>query len=50
MIRFIKSPTGKYKLAYFIGDEVNLKDKKLMDTLVKEGYAEKVKPVKKVSK
>ena len=49
-IRFIKSPTGRFKLAYSAGNEVDLKDKDKEDILIKEGYAVYVKPVKKATK
>lgn len=40
-LKFIKSPTGEYGLAYFPGDEADIKDSKLADKLVKGGFAEK---------
>ena len=48
-IKFIKSPTGKYNLAYNIGGIWDCKDSKLADEIIKAGYAEQVE-VKKTSK
>ena len=41
-LRFKKSP-GKFNLAYFAGDEVEIKDKDLAKKLIEEGYAVEVK-------
>lgn len=40
-IQFIKSPTGKFGLAYNAGDILNTEsvDAKIIDKLTKEGYA-----------
>ena len=40
-IKFLKSPTcNPYKLGYNIGDVAEIKDKELVDTLIKEKFAE----------
>lgn len=39
IIRFLKSPTGKYKLAYNAGDVVSLDDK-LANIVVADGWGE----------
>ena len=44
-VRFLKSPTGKYKMAYNAG-HVGLAPKDLAAELVKEGYAEYVEGTK----
>lgn len=44
-VKFLKSPTGKYKMAYNAG-HVGLAPKDLAAELVKEGYAEYVEPTK----
>ena len=44
-VRFLKSPTGKYKMAYNAG-HVGLAPKDLAAELVKEGYAEYVESTK----
>lgn len=41
-IKFTKNPTGKYKLAYSEGDEVNMPQAQA-EVLVQEGYAIEVK-------
>lgn len=40
-IRFIKSPTGQFRLAYFIGDEVEF-PMAFAAELIELGYAEAV--------
>lgn len=51
-VKFLKSPTGMYRLAYSAGQETDIKDTKLVDKMVKSGHAEVVekKPVKKSAK
>lgn len=50
MIKFIKSPTAIFKLAYFPGDEVSL-TKEREKELIDKGYAVEVKKqVKKAVK
>jgi len=44
-VKFIKSPTGKYKMAYNAG-HVGLAPKDIAAELVREGYAEYVEPTK----
>ena len=44
-IKFIKSPTGKYKMAYNAG-HVGLAPKDIAAELVREGYAEYVETTK----
>lgn len=44
-VKFLKSPTGAYKLAYSAGDEATV-EKAQADQLVKEGLAVKVKAKK----
>jgi hypothetical protein len=51
-VRFIKSPIGRFSLAYFEGDVASLDDKQA-DELTEEGYAvlaAEKKPEKKVEK
>lgn len=43
-VEFIKSPTGSFNLAYFVGDKVEIKDKDLLKKLLKGKF---VKPVAK---
>lgn len=38
LIRFTKSPVGKYSLCYEIGEEINIPDSQAMD-LIADGYA-----------
>ena len=44
-VKFIKSPTGKYKMAYNAG-HVGLAPKDIAAELVREGYAEYVETTK----
>lgn len=44
-VKFLKSPTGKYKMAYNAG-HVGYAPKDLASELVKEGYAEYVETTK----
>lgn len=44
-IKFLKSPTGAYGLAYSAGDQATIEAKQA-DILVKEKFAEKVKAKK----
>ena len=46
-VRFLKSPTALFKLAYFPGDEVDIKDKALCQKMIDAEVAEEVKTVKK---
>lgn len=45
-IKFLKSPTGKFKLAYNAGDVAEV-DNKLAAQCVEAGYAEEVKQASK---
>lgn len=44
-VKFIKSPTGRYKMAYNAG-HVGLAPKDIAAELVREGYAEYVETIK----
>lgn len=44
-VKFLKSPTGKYKMAYNAG-HIGLAPKELAAELVREGYAEYVDSTK----
>ena len=44
-VKFLKSPTGKYKMAYNAG-HIGLAPKELATELVREGYAEYVDSTK----
>jgi hypothetical protein len=44
-VKFIKSPVGKYKMAYNVGHS-GLVRKELADKLIKEGYAVLVESTK----
>jgi hypothetical protein len=46
-IKFIKSPTGKFRMAYNVGHS-GLVTKERADLLIKEGYAVLVEQTKKV--
>lgn len=46
-VKFIKSPTGKYRLGYSIGDELDVKDDALAKEMVSSGWAVEVKAKKK---
>lgn len=46
-VKFIKSPTGKFRMAYNAGHS-GLVHKELADKLIKEGYAVLVEQTKKV--
>jgi hypothetical protein len=46
IIKFIKSPTGKYKLAYNIGGVMDCKDTDLATRLIDDGFAELVEDSK----
>tara|TARA_S200002703_G_C3788476_1_gene243272 strand:+ start:1362 stop:1589 length:228 start_codon:yes stop_codon:yes gene_type:complete len=46
-VKFLKSPTGKYKMAYNAG-HIGLAPKEIASELVKEGYAVLVEQTKKV--
>jgi hypothetical protein len=45
-VRFIESPTGVFGLGYFVGDEVNIEEKKAR-LLVEGGFAEAITPMGK---
>lgn len=46
-VKFLKSPTAIYKLAYFPGDVADIKDKEKCLKMIEAGVAEEVKAVKK---
>jgi hypothetical protein len=48
-VKFLKSPTGAYKLAYNVGDIAQV-EKAQADLLIKEGFAEAVKTPKAKAK
>jgi hypothetical protein len=37
-VRIVKNPSGRFNLAYDIGEEINLPDSKAMD-MIEDGYA-----------
>lgn len=41
-VKFLKSPTGKYGLAYSAGDETYISDADVADEMVSSGFAEVV--------
>lgn len=43
LVRFIESPTAEFGLAYFVGDEVDISDKKQLQLLLDSKVVEPVK-------
>jgi hypothetical protein len=49
LIRFIESPTGVFGLGYFVGNEVDMEEKRAK-LLVDGGFAEVVTPIEVIKK